>query len=251
MTSPITPHADPVAEGRRLARAAREAELRLRLAGGVGVALRCPSASAPPLQRTYKDIDVAGRSADRKRITSLLIDAGYIPDERFNTLHGARRLLFYDDTNGRQLDAFLDIVELCHVIDLRPRLDIAGATLPLADLLLMKLQVVETNDKDFRDMAALLVDQEYSQGNEEAINLEYLAGLAAKDWGLWRTITMVAQKLDAYTTELGDEGIAAAVAAKVATLTETLESAPKSRAWRLRSRLGDRVRWYELPDGTG
>jgi hypothetical protein len=251
MSTFATPHRDPVAEGARLAEAAREAELKLRLAGGVGVALCCPSAAAPPLRRTYKDIDLAGRSADRRRISSLLIEAGYAPDERFNMLHGARRLLFYDDANGRQLDVFLDRAELCHMIDLRGRLDIAGPTLPPSDLLLMKLQIVETNDKDFRDMAALLVDQPYSSRDDGVINLDYLAGLAARDWGLWRTITMVAHRLDAYVAEMGNAEIAVAVTAKVATLTHALESAPKSRGWRLRARLGDRVQWYVLPEDDG
>ena len=100
---------------------------------------------------------------------------------------------------------FLDRVELCHKIDLLPRLGIPGATLPPADLLLMKLQVVETNDKDFRDMAALLVDQPLADHDDDAINVDYLCGLAARDWGLWRTMTMVARRLDAHAPTLGDE----------------------------------------------
>jgi hypothetical protein len=120
--------------------------------------------------------------------------------------------------------------------------------LPPADLLLMKLQVVETNDKDFRDMAALLVDLPLADDDDDAIDVAYLSGLAGRDWGLWRTITMVARRLDSHAATLGDERIAHAVGEKVAILLERLESAPKTRGWRLRARLGDRVRWYELPD---
>ena len=146
MTTMVAPpNADPVTEGARIAQAAEDAELELRVVGGVAVALRCASSASPPLSRTYKDVDVAGRAADRVRITALLTDAGYLADEQFNALNGARRLLFYDIPNQRRLDVFLDRVELCHKIDLLPRLSIPGATLPLADLLLMKLQVVETN----------------------------------------------------------------------------------------------------------
>jgi hypothetical protein len=130
VTAVLAPSADPVAEGARIAQAAHAAELDLRLVGGVGVALRCPSAASPPLSRTYQDVDVAGRAADRVRIGQLLIDSGYVADERFNALNGARRLLFFDTSNGRQLDVFLDRVELCHKIDLLPRLGISGATLP-------------------------------------------------------------------------------------------------------------------------
>ncbi len=251
MTTVVAPHADPVAEGARIARAAGETGLELRLVGGVGVALRCESAASPPLKRVYKDVDVAGRAADGVRIGELLAGAGYVADERFNALNGDRRLLFFDTVNGRQLDVFLDRVELCHQIDLRPRLEIPGETLPPADLLLMKLQVVETNDKDFRDMAALLVDLPLADHDGDAINVGYLCGLAARDWGLWRTITMVARRLDAHAATLGEPAIAAAVSEKVAILLEALDSAPKSRGWRMRARVGDRVRWYELPDDGG
>jgi hypothetical protein len=251
MTTMVAPSADPVAEGARIAELANEAGLDLRLVGGVGVALRCPSAASASLRRAYQDVDVAGRSADRARIGQLLVDSGYVADERFNALNGARRLLFFDTANGRQLDVFLDRVELCHKIDLLPRLGISGATLPPADLLLMKLQVVETNDKDFRDMAALLADQPLASHDDDAINVDYLCGLAARDWGLWRTMTMVASRLDAHAPTFGDASIAAAVTEKVAALLEALESIPKSRGWRLRSRVGDRVRWYELPDDGG
>ena len=248
MTTALAPRADPVAEGARIAHAAEAAGLDLRLVGGVGVALRCPSAASPPLSRTYEDVDVAGRAADRVRIGDLLTGAGYVADERFNALNGARRLLFFDTVNGRQLDVFLDRVELCHTIDLLPRLPIPGATLPLADLLLMKLQVVETNDKDFLDMAALLVDQPFAAHDDGAINVDYLCGLAGHDWGLWRTMTMVAGRLETHSASLGDEAIGTTVREKVSELLERLDSTPKSRGWRLRSRLGDRVRWYELPD---
>jgi hypothetical protein len=112
----------------------------------------------------------------------------------------------------------------------------------------MKLQVVETNDKDLRDMAALLVDHPLADHDGDAINVDYLCGLAARDWGLWRTITMVASRLDAHAPSMGDAAITGAVSEKVAALLERLESVPKSRGWRLRSRVGDRVRWYEVPD---
>jgi hypothetical protein len=64
-------------------------------------------------------------------------------------------------------------------------------------------------------------------------------------------MTMVARRLDAHAPTFGDASIAAAVTEKVAALLEALESIPKSRGWRLRSRVGDRVRWYELPDDGG
>jgi hypothetical protein len=251
MTTMVAPpHADPVTEGARIAQAAEDAELELRVVGGVAVALRCASSSAPPLSRAYKDVDVAGRASDRVRITALLTDAGYLGDEQFNALNGARRLLFYDVANQRRLDVFLDRVELCHTIDLLPRLSIPGATLPLADLLLQNLQVVETHDKDVTDLAALRGDQQFADHDDGAINVDYRCELAGHDWGLWRTMTMVAGRLETHAAGL-DAAIGATVHAKVSELLARLESTPKSRGWRLRARDGDRVRWYELPDDDG
>jgi hypothetical protein len=107
-----------------------------------------PGASDPPLRRAYADIDVVGHANQRRRITELLARLGYEADTVFNATHGARRLFFWDKANGRQLDVFLDKVEMCHVIDLGRRLDVPGPALAPADLLLLKLQVVETNEKD-------------------------------------------------------------------------------------------------------
>src|SRR5262249_60708680 len=38
------------------------------------------------------------------------------------------------------------------------------------------------------------------------------------------------------------------VAAQVRAVQAAIEAAPKSRSWRLRSRLGERVKWYETPE---
>jgi hypothetical protein len=47
-----------------------------------------------------------------------------------------------------------------HTIDLRDRFELDDATLPLADLLLTKLQIVQLNEKDVLDILALLADHE-------------------------------------------------------------------------------------------
>ena len=243
-TSPL---ADIVAEGARVAEAAAEAGLDLRVAGGVGIALRCPSAAAEPLRRPYADVDLAGRAKDRKTIVQVVQGLGYEADDQFNALHGARRLFFWDRANGRQLDAFLDRIEMCHAIELGDRLTIDGPTLPFADLLLMKLQIVETNAKDLTDVLTILVDQPFTQ-DESGINLRYLTDLTAADWGLWRTTTMVAERADAYARTLDGFDRVNDVHEQVRRFLEALEESPKSRSWKLRARIGERKRWYELPE---
>jgi hypothetical protein len=240
--------ASPTTEAERVAAAAGDAGVTLRVTGGVGVALTCHSASYHLLARSYSDIDVVGHAREREQIIELLTGLGYTPDEMFNATHGARRLFFWDETNARQLDVFLDKVEMCHVIDLRERLGGAGPALAYADLLLMKLQIVESNEKDLRDIVCLLADQEFTDGGDAGIDLAYLAQLAGNDWGLWRTATMVARRADAWAAELPGLPSRERVHKQACRLIEALETAPKSRAWKLRARIGERKRWYTLPE---
>jgi Uncharacterised nucleotidyltransferase len=245
-----TPLESVTDEARRVATAADAAGVTLRVTGGVGIALTCSSALTDPLARSYSDIDVVSHAKERKAITALLLELGYLPDEAFNALHGARRLFFWDATNQRQLDVFLDKVEMCHVIDLHDRLDAPGPVLTPADLLLMKLQVVESNVKDLTDIVCLLTDNDFTHGTDAGIDLDYLAALTGEDWGLWRTVTMVADRAGAWARQAVGLVSRERVQSQVRELIDTLETAPKSRAWKLRARVGDRKKWYMTPEET-
>src|SRR5690242_1675423 len=107
----------------RVAEAAAERGVPLRLAGGVAVAVLCPSSRRPPLRRSYGDIDLATRGSAKREVSALMQSLGYAPDREFNTLHGHRRLYFFDESNQRQVDVFVDEADLCHRIDFRRRLD--------------------------------------------------------------------------------------------------------------------------------
>jgi hypothetical protein len=221
----------------------------LRLTGGVAVAIRCPSAALPPLRRAYADIDLVTVGGARDGVVALMEALGYAGDREFNTLHGHRRLFFWDLANERQVDVFVDEAKLCHTIDFRERLKVVPVTLSLADLLVMKLQVVETNEKDLIDVCAILGDHDLSE-DESGVNAAYVASLAASDWGLWRTLGMVAERGEAFAVDLSGFERGEVVATRLRQLRERLDAAPKSRGWKLRARVGDRKRWYELPEET-
>jgi hypothetical protein len=248
MTPPASaPQGDPVAEGGRVAAAAAERDVPLRLTGGVAVALQCPSAAAPPLKREYADIDLVTLGSARDDVVELMAALGYAGDTEFNTLHGHRRLFFWDEANQRQVDVFVDEAMLCHTIDFRPRLEAVPRTLTLGDLLLMKLQVVETNEKDFLDVCAILADHDLS-ADESGVNSAYLGSLVASDWGLWKTLGMVAERAEAFARELPGFEPGERVAERLARLRAEFDAVPKSRGWKLRARVGERKRWYELPE---
>jgi hypothetical protein len=243
----VEPLADPVVEGTRIAEAAAERGLPLRLLGGVAVALLCPSSRRPPLRRQYADIDLATTAAARKDVTELMESLSCVPDREFNMLHGQRRLYFWDETSRRQVDVFVNEANLCHRIDFRDRLEVVPLTLPLADLAVLKLQVVETNEKDYLDLCAIFADHDLTS-NDDGVNSTYIADLAASDWGLWRTLGVVAERTEQFALDLPGFEAGGLVAERLKRLRKKLDTVPKSRGWKLRARVGDRKRWYELPE---
>lgn len=226
---------------------AAEQEIPLRALGGVAVAMLCPSSRKPPLAREYADIDLATTAAAKDRVVNLLESLGYRGDKEFNALHGHRRLYFWDERNQRQVDVFVNEANLCHRIDLKRRLETVPLTLSLADLAVLKLQVVETNEKDYLDICAIFADHDLT-ADDSGVNSTYIAGLTVSDWGLWRTLGMVSEASERFALELPGFAAGEVVAERLRRLRSIMEEAPKSRGWKLRARVGDRKRWYELPE---
>jgi hypothetical protein len=248
MSGGSVPIADPLAEAKRITLAASGDDTVLRMMGGVAIALRCPSAiEEAPLRREYADLDTVGLRDDRESIGHLLTSLGYEADVQFNLYNGQSRLLFHDTTSERHVDVFLDPLQLCHELHFAERLTLDDCTLSLTDLLLSKLQIVETDRKDLQDIVAILAD--HTAGDDErGVNAAYLARLAADDWGLWRTMTLVLERVAAFAAELDDPALAARAQLGVDALTDLLQRVPKSRRWKLRSRVGEHKRWYDLPE---
>lgn len=122
------------------------------------MSLCCLTAQCPQLARAYREIDFAVRPSEGQGVVDRFATAGDDADEEFNALHGRHRMFFWDPQRGPEADVFVDRFTMCHRFDFRQRLSLAPETLPLADLLLFKLQVMETNEKDYKDVVALLAD---------------------------------------------------------------------------------------------
>ncbi len=241
--------ADVVAEGERLvARAAAEG-VPVRLLGGVAIRLHHPAEPPPALARDYPDLDFVAARGASAAAARFFRDAGYSPQVAFNALHGQERLLFFDEQHGRQLDVFVGAFRMCHTIPVAERLELEPRTIPLAELLLTKLQVVQLNEKDVRDALMLLHGHPVGDTDGETVNAARIASLCAADWGLWRTLTanlaLCREHLARYELSSSDK---AEIAARLEALSGRIEREPKSRGWRLRARIGERKRWYELPE---
>jgi len=248
-TSTTTPLADITDEARRLLQAADREQVTIRLLGGVAIALLARGPIPEPLRRTYGDLDLVTRREDVPRLRTLLEGLGYTANRRFNSLHGAHRLLYYDETNCRQLDIFVGAFKMCHELDLNGRLQLAPETLTPADLLLTKLQIVEINRKDLLDAITLLhacpVTEKLQPG---AIDLVRLTEVASKDWGWYTTLADNLARIPPIVAETLEGADTALVTQRAETIRTALEQAPKSLRWKLRAGIGRRVQWYELPE---
>jgi hypothetical protein len=244
------PLADPVIEAKRLVEAAARAGLTVRVLGGVAVRMQAPS-ETPLLPRPIGDIDLAIRQGGWRTLADFLKASGYMADDMFNALNGARRLLFFDHANNRKLDVFVGEFEMCHSIPIGGRLDKEPMTIPLAELLLTKLQIVQLTERDVRDIYSVIYHHDVSAGDGSGIEADFIADLCARDWGLWRTCTSTIQQALARLPEYGLPVEASdLIATRLSTLLKQIEQAPKTARWKLRGRVGDRVRWYDEPEET-
>lgn len=242
--------AGPIEAGRRLVTRADQAGITLRLFGGVAIWERSTEATRRSLGREYADLDLVSHRSRSRQLRELLESEGYEPERVFNATHGATRLLYHAPGRTFHIDVFLDQFEMSHRLDLGARLDTEPLTLPAAELLLAKLQVAEVNQKDLTDAAMLLLDHEPADDDGPGkLNAGYVSEVCAADWGLFTTATenlgSVAEL--ASSLRLGDPERAGLIE-KCARLRQRLEDVPKTRAWKLRARIGKRKRWYEVPE---
>jgi hypothetical protein len=251
--APGTPADDPLPEALELAFQAVGQRLGLKLLGGLAVRVICPD--FPPRRRAGQDIDFACLGKSRKKVAAFLEQAGCEPDRRFNNLNGDRQM-FFSAPSGRPIDVMVDRLVMCHTLDFRPSFDRLPFTVDAIDVLLSKLQIVELNEKDASDIFQLLSgvplgEAAGSKPDAPVLDTGRFAALLGADWGWWRTVTGNLDKLPALAA--GQPGLIPAGAphdplAQARALGELAQAAPKGMKWKVRAGVGDRVRWYELPE---
>jgi hypothetical protein len=242
---------DAMVEAMNLIKAAEKEGITVRLLGGMAVRVLCPGFPPRPAAG-LQDIDLATVTSSRKALQSFLIQQGHQPDKNFNAFYGHKQLYFVSAISGRPIDVLIDKLAMCHELEFKDRIARMPYTLDPLDVLLSKLQIVKLTEKDVRDIVYLLSGYPVSAGAETGtISLDLYRPIVGDDWGWWRTVTMNLDKirgLIAERPELVPPGAAYDPAAQGAALTAAAEDAPKSRRWKMRARLGDRVRWYQEPE---
>jgi hypothetical protein len=237
-------------ETKRIIDAARERGVHLRVIGGMAFKIHCTTIQHRALARAYGDIDLVGYKKQRSEISQTLENLGLIPNRRFNALQGHRRLLYSSADGTFDIDVFLDIFPMCHQLSFINRLERDVYTVPLAELLLSKLQVVQLNEKDVKDICALLQEHETAVGDDaEIIDLRMVTQICRNDWGWYKTVTLNINKVLSLVDDYLEPGPTRdLVVNRLEKVQEALEKAPKTLKWKLRSIVGERVRWYELPE---
>ena len=246
------PGDDVFGEAMSLIGGAQEAGIPVRLIGGLAVRYLTPD--YPPRARDGQDLDLASVSAHRRKLSEFLVSKGYEGDRTFNALYGHKQL-YFASPSGRTVDVLIDRIEMSHTLQFADRIARMPHTLDPCDLLLSKLQIFELNEKDAQDALYLTSAFEVRAGDEPGtIGLDRFCAVLADDWGWWRTVTMNLDKIRGLAqgdgTRLVPENRAFDPAEQLQRLRTEADETPKSLKWRLRAKVGDRKRWYELPEET-
>ncbi len=233
-------------------RNARESNTHIQLIGGWAIFYRTNYKSVSRtydfLQRKYADIDIVGKGKEKKKIFETLSRCGYVSDDRFNGLYGDSRLVFRK--GSEVIDVFLDKFEMCHTLDLSETLNYFDDAIGLGELLFTKLQIVEINEKDIKDVIRLILYSDLNdKGGRDYSPKEFLMRLCSDDWGVYKTITSNLNKVKEYAKSLPfvNEDLYL-LNSKIEEITKSIENSEKSLKWKMRARIGEKVRWYELPE---
>jgi hypothetical protein len=239
-------------ELKHILNACAEASIIMRVIGSLAFQMHCPKFGylQAALGRAYTDIDFASYSRQAKEIRALMTDLGYHENREVFIVSEGDRAIFENSQIGIHTDIFYEKLAFSHIIYWNNRLEIDNPTIPLAELLLEKMQIVKINEKDIIDTIMLLLEHPMGDKDHETINIKHIAELCSADWGLWRTTTMnldkVRQLAQGYV-QLSNEQ-KEKIANQVDTALVRIDKEPKSLAWRLRARVGDRVKWYRDVD---
>jgi hypothetical protein len=195
--------------------------------------------------KVFTDIDLMSYKNLQQKILDFFEKRGYTYDRIFIAIYGKNRCIFYGGVVP-MVEVFFDRLEMCHTIDLKGRLEVDYPTIPLADLLLEKLQIVQINEKDIKDVILLLRAHELGEHDKNVINVKYISDILSKDWGFYYTVTTnlnkIKSRLPLYAAL--NEKDREDVSSKINKLLSEIDRTEKTVAWKLRAKIGPRKKWY-------
>ncbi len=242
-------HQDFLENARRIVEEAEQRGVLLRLLGAVAFYVHCPKYGSMQQQanRHFTDLDFAAYFKHNDVIRTLLGALMFQEDREVAVVYARQRLVFDHVDLPLHVDVFFDKLDFCHPIPWAGRLEKDAPTIPLAELLLEKMQIVKLNEKDVIDTLMLLREHPLGHDDADTINSARIAGLCGKDWGLWRTTTMNLGKVSDLAAGYSwlDKDDCDVIRRRIKELLSVVNEAPKTPAWKMRNSVGDRVKWYK------
>ncbi len=243
-----------VDEAIRLVNDAQKRGVLLRILGSTGFRIHSPEFIAihASMNRPMTDIDFMAYSKQDREFEAFFAEENFILQRAALTpeLYATRRI-FNHKTLPLHVDIFLDDLAMCHTIHFKGRLEVDSPTIPLAELVLEKTQIVRLAEKDIKDMLILLAAHPIGDNDQDTINGKYIADLLSKDWGFYYTTMLNLKKIRAnmptYQHLFEPEHIQK-ITQRLDQLTSLIEAAPKSLKWKTRAAVGTKVKWYNDVD---
>jgi hypothetical protein len=250
----VTDNSHFVGEALGLVERAQARGVYLRILGSTAFRIHSPEYISihEAMNRPLTDVDFVAYSKQDREIEAYLIQEGYKPVVAALTPElFAMRRIFNHPTNGIHIDVFLDELNMCHKIPFRNRLEVDSPTIPLAELVLEKTQIVTLNEKDVKDMLILLAAHTVGDNDQDVINGKYIASLLSKDWGFYYTtklnLSKIRNGLEVYKSLFKEQEVKN-VQERLDLLLQMIEDAPKTLKWKTRSAIGSKVKWYNDVD---
>ncbi len=231
---------------------AHKRNLTLCLIGALAFHNHCPKYNyiQKETNRFFTDIDFMAYIEQKHDIEKMFLDLGYMNDKRIQTIPGVKRSIFFTSDHSMHSDIFYDVLDFSHKINFRGRLEIDYPTVSLVDLLLEKMQIAQINEKDIIDTIMLLREHDVGSSDDETINIDYIAKTCKSNWGLWKPVTTNLDKvislIDKYDLLNSDDQ--QIIRERLQRIRQHIDKEPATLYWKLRSRVGERVKWYRDVD---
>lgn len=235
----------------QIVNAADQSKATLRAMGALAVWLRCPHARGLLALPDKKQLDFAARSAQRETIRRILEQLGYQNNQAVDEFFSSPHLYFSNLARDISVDILLDTFTMYHHFDLAPFMSGDNTPLPDTALLLTRLQLVEMPESGLRELSALLLAHDPSlQPEPDKIDLAPIVRICADDWGWYKTVTLNLQHIMAFAVKTLTSDDKATIVERAEHIRQAIESAPKNLRWQARARVGEGMRWYDIPSTT-
>jgi len=244
---------DFIGEARKIVDGAQAVGVSLRVLGATAFRMHCPDYVDvhKAMGRELSDIDFVAYSKEERKMEEFFFNGLHLEVERQQAALTpglfVGRHIYIDKVTGMHVDVFIDKLDMCHVVDFRKRLHVDSPTIPLAELLLEKMQIVTLNEKDVKDTLMLLAVHDVGDDDNDRVNGKYISEVLGNDWGFYYTTSLNLEKvrkgIERYKSVL-KPGDTERIDERLVKLTRMIEDAPKSLKWKARAAIGARVQWY-------